>query len=163
MSQRLRAVPSVAESQRKPRNANAVVAAISEIHFQGNILPLSWLQHPLLHYDSGKVNLNAAVILSDIVYWYRATEVRDEESGKVVSRRRKFDYDMLQKSNQAWADLFGLTKRQVQAAVAFLKKRGLIDTELRNIKTKGGLICSNVQFVEPVPEMIAKITEVEVS
>jgi hypothetical protein len=104
------------------------------------------------------VNLAAAVILSDVVYWYRPQEIRDEATGKVIELRRKFKADKLQKSYQAWADQFGLTKRQVKDAVVFLRNQGLITTEFRQIRTETGLVLSNVLFVEPVVDELRSIT-----
>ena len=36
-------------------------------------------------YENGKPNWNAINILSDIVYWYRPTEIRDEVTGNFVT------------------------------------------------------------------------------
>jgi hypothetical protein len=107
------------------------------------------------------VNLTAAVILSDIVYWYRPQEIRNEATGQVVEQRRRFKADKLQKSYQAWADQFGLTKRQVKDAVLFLRKQGLITTEFRQVRTDSGLVLSNVMFVEPVLARIEAITTID--
>jgi hypothetical protein len=157
--QPLRAIqPRIESAKAKTRRAQEIVEAIGKIRLQGNIVPFSWLQHPLLRSDRGKVNLPAAIILSDIIYWYRPQEVREEATGKVVELRRKFGADKLQKSYQAWADQFGLTKRQVKEAVAFLRSRGLITTEFRHITTDGGLRLSNVLFIEPVVTKIEGIT-----
>nr|WP_232204056.1 hypothetical protein [Atopobium sp. oral taxon 810] len=47
------------------------------------------------------VQLDSALILADIVYWYRVTEVRDEQSGEVVGMRKKFRADMLQRNTSS--------------------------------------------------------------
>ena len=144
----------------KLRRTQELVEAIGRIHLKGNILPSSWLQNPVFRKSSGKVNLAAAIILSDIVYWYRPQEVREEATGKIKELRRKFRADKLQKSYQAWTDQFGLTKRQVKEGVAFLRANGLITTEFRNIVSDGGLQLSNVLFVEPVVTKIEAITTI---
>jgi hypothetical protein len=157
--QSLRAVqPMVESSKVVMRRTQQIVEAIGRIYFKGNILPFSWLQHPSLCNTSGKVNLPATIILADIVSWYRPREIREEGTGRVVEMRRRFKADKLQKSYQAWADLFGLTKRQVKDAVAFLREQGLITTEFRHIRTEGGLALSNVLFVEPVVAKIESIS-----
>lgn len=135
----------------------STVEKIGRINFQGNIIPAAWYKH--IRYASGKVNLNAIVILSEIVYWYRPVEVRDETTGKLLGFRKKFRGDKLQRSLQSFADQFGLTKRQVQDAIKFLRDKGLIKTELRTVTTSEGLKVGNALFIEPVPEMIQKITE----
>jgi len=126
------------------------------MNWQGNILPAPWFQHPLLRHESGRVNLPAAIILSDVIYWYRPQEIREEATGKIIEYRRKFRADKLQKSYRAWAEQFGMTKRQVKDAVAFLRLRGLVATEFRHVTTESGLALSNVLFIEPV---LSRITE----
>jgi hypothetical protein len=137
-----------------------VVREIGAMHFEGNVVPHGWFQHPLLQHESGKANLVAITLLADVVYWYRPTVLRDEVSGCVVEVRQKFAADKLQKSYQAWADLFGLTKRQVQDAITFLKQRRILRVELRDVPTVTGAVLRNVVFIEPVPEMIRQLTDV---
>lgn len=134
-----------------------VVAQIGAISFEGNIVPHQWFHHPLLRHENGKVNLVAITLLSDVLYWYRPTILRDEASGRIVEVRKKFAADKLQKSYGDWADLFGLTKRQVQDAVAFLKQRGILLVELRDVLTASGTMLRNAVFIEPVPEMIQRL------
>jgi hypothetical protein len=112
----------------------------------GNIIDNGWIEH--LKYENGITNLNAVMILSEIVYWYRPIEIRDEYTGAVKGYRKKFRADKLQKSYDSLAERFGLTKRQVKDACDFLRKRELIFIEFRHVKTKAGII-PNVMFVEP--------------
>jgi hypothetical protein len=69
------------------------VAAITDLNFTGNIIPHSWWQTERLRLDSGKPNTTAILILSDICYWYRAVQERDETTGAVVAVRRRFKGD----------------------------------------------------------------------
>jgi hypothetical protein len=154
----LRAIDQRRDSTRDLSRTQRIVEAVGSMNFTGNILPASWFQHPLFRNTSGRLNLPAVIILSDVLYWYRPQEIRDEGTGVIIERRRKFRADKLQKSYQAWADQFGLTKRQVKDAVSFLRVQGLITTELRNIRTDSGLALSNVMFVEPVLENLRKVT-----
>jgi hypothetical protein len=156
--QALRAIQGGGGSTANFARAQSIVESIGSIRLQGNILPSSWFQQPQFKNPTGRVNLAAAVILSDVVYWYRPQEIRDEATGKVIELRRKFKADKLQKSYQAWADQFGLTKRQVKDAVVFLRNQGLITTEFRQIRTETGLVLSNVLFVEPVVDELRSIT-----
>ena len=75
----------------------------------GNYIPLSW--HKTITRENGKPYPTAIMILSDIVYWYRPREVRDESTGLVVRAEKKFKADFLQRSYQQLADLFGYSKR----------------------------------------------------
>src|SRR5512135_2894803 len=126
-----------------------VYMQMKDIGFEGNLIDNGWIEH--LKYENGVTNLNAVMILSEIVYWYRPVEIRDEYSGDVKGYRKKFRADKLQKSYDALAKRFGLTKRQVKDACDFLIKRGIITIEFRHVKTEAGTI-PNVMFVEPVME-----------
>lgn len=139
------------------KDTTPVVDAISQLNFEGNIIPHSWLQSPVMHLDSGLVNLPAIVLLSDLIYWYRAVVDRDEYSGNVVCIRKKFSGDKLQKTYAVWGESLGLSKGQVQDGIYFLKARGLITVELRTIESGFGKV-PNVPFIEPVPEEIQEIT-----
>ena len=55
---------------------NYTVDAITQLHITGNVIPENW--YKAIIKPSGKPYLNAIIILSDLVYWYRAAEVRDD-------------------------------------------------------------------------------------
>ncbi len=74
----------------------AAVDAMDRIRITGNVIPESWYKEILR--DNGKPYLLAIILLSEIVYWYRPTEDRDESSGCVVGLSKKFRGDLLQKS-----------------------------------------------------------------
>lgn len=133
-----------------------VVKKITQLNITGNVVPMIWLEN--IKFSSGKPDLLGVMLLAEIIYWYRATEIRDEVSGKVVGYKKKFKADKLQKNYQQFADQFGVSKRQVQDAIYRLRDQGLITVELRIVKTEAGLTMSNVPFFEPVPERIKDIT-----
>lgn len=147
---------SAESGKRNPKVITPAVAAISELTFQGVVIPHSWWITPHLRYDSGRSNVIAALILADICYWYRATETLDE-NGEVIARQRKFRSNKLHKSYDEWAELFGVTKRQVQNAIAFLVRKGLITRELRSFVSAGRKL-GNVTFFEPVVDVIKALT-----
>lgn len=131
------------------------VAAIGQMHFEGNIIPHSW--YKAIAFPNGKADLNAIVILAEIVYWYRPTIERDEATGDVISIRKKFRDDMLQRHYQSFADQFGLTVRQCKDAVARLIMLGLVRRELRTVETPQGKI-GNVPYFEPVVDELQRIS-----
>lgn len=90
------------------------------MNFSGNIIPETW--YSTIKYTNGKPNLNAIIILADIVYWYRPREVRDEATGQLIGYRKKFKSDMLQRTYEQFAKKFGLSKRQATEAIVFLEK-----------------------------------------
>jgi hypothetical protein len=137
-------------------NITPEVSEIGEMHLEGNVVPHMWYQH--IKFDNGKVDLISITILSDIVYWYRPTYERDENTGRVLSIRKKFKADALQKSKKALADQFGLTERQVKDSLLRLESMGLIVRDYRTLTTADGMKINNVLFIKVVPEKIKKIT-----
>ena len=135
---------------------NEFVDAISEIAFEGNIIPNSWFKE--LHLPDGKPDLNAIVILSEIVYWYRAKEDSDEVTGEKV-RRKRFKADLLQRTYDSFVKQFGLTYPQVRDACHRLQERyGVIRLVVRKrVETETG-VCGNMLYIAPVPEKIRSIT-----
>jgi len=143
------------------KEVNETVNKISEINFTGNVIPANWFKH--ITYENGKPNLNAIVILSEVVFWYRGIEVRDEATGELKGFYKKFKEDKLQRSYESLANQFGLSKIQVKRAIDTLKDLGLINVEFRNIESKDGRVIPNVMYIEPVPERIREITFEEVN
>ncbi len=135
--------------------AYMIVHEVGSMHLEGNIIPASWFEH--LRYDDGKPHVNAILILSEVVYWYRPIEVRDERTGRLVGYRKKFKGDKLQRSYGSFAEQFGFTKQQVRDAIGFLRDKGVITTELRTIEVNGTRM-NNVLYLEPVPERLKQIT-----
>lgn len=138
-----------------PNDITPTVAAIGQMHFEGNIIPHTWYR--AIAFPNGKADVNAILILAEIVYWYRPTVERDEATGEVVSIRKKFKEDMLQRHYQSFADQFGLTKRQCQDAIARLVDKGIVRRELRTVNTAQGTL-GNVPYFEPVVEAIQRIS-----
>ncbi|WGM00391.1 replication protein [Arsenophonus nasoniae] len=133
------------------------VNQIGRINLSGNVIPANWWHH--IKMPSGKPDSTAIVLLSEIIYWYRPTEIRDESTGELKGWRKRFQGDKLQRSYQSFADQFGFTKREVTDALKRLKSQGIITLELRTINTSTGACC-NVLFIEPVPARIDEITSV---
>ncbi|PEA33028.1 DNA replication protein DnaD [Bacillus toyonensis] len=113
-----------------------------------------WFKHLTL--DNGKPYMVAITVLSEIFYWYKPTEIRDEKTNE-IRYKQKFKADKLQKSYQQLADSFGFTKRQVLEACKYLLKKKLITIEFRTIIVNGTRL-NNVMYVEPVVENIQKIS-----
>ncbi|HGP2816258.1 TPA: replication protein [Salmonella enterica] len=139
-------------------NVTESVMAIGQINFTGNVTPANWWRHIKL--PSGRPDQTAITLLSEIVYWYRPAEVRDETTGALTGYRKRFRGDKLQRSYQAFADQFGFGKRETTDALKRLRDAGLITLELRSVDAPGldGVKMHNVLFVEPVVERIADIT-----
>lgn len=136
---------------------NKTVEQVGRMSFEGNITPHAWYQSPLLQNERGKPNLVAITLLADLVYWYRPVVLRDEASGRETGRRQKFAGDKLRRTYAPWGRNFGLTRGQVEDAVAFLKRQGLVTVETRTVITEYGA-SPNCAFLEPVVEALARVT-----
>ena len=109
---------------------NPAVYAVGKMHISGNVIPNTWYQ--TIQTPGGKPYLNAIILLADIVYWYRPTEVRD---------------DLLQRSYAALSDQFSLSRKQIKDALVFLENLGVITRVFRN-KIVGGQCLSNVMYLD---------------
>lgn len=141
-------------------SGNEIVDMVGRISITGNIIPQIWYK-TIIH-PSGKPYLEAIVILSDIVYWYRPTEVRDERTGEVIAYRKKFKADLLQRSYADLAQQFGISKREATNAVVALEKIGVVRRHLRTIDVNGTKT-ANVLFLELVPKALLALTCGEVT
>ena len=136
---------------------NVYVDAISEIAFEGNIIPWSW--YKTLRLPSHKPDLVAIMILADVVYWYRPAPIHDERTGEVLGWKKKFSADLLQRSHDAYVTQFGFTQQQVKDALYRLESiYGVIRRERRTITTAGHGRMGNVLFIAPIIEAIRTIT-----
>src|SRR3990167_9930684 len=127
-------------------NLTTTLESTSSLNFTGNIIPHAWYNR--ITFKDGSVDLIGIIILSDIVYWYRLVEIRDERTGQLICYKRKFKADMLQRGYESFAKQFGLSKRQVQDAIKRLEDAGLIIKELRTVHV-GFTKLSNVLFLAP--------------
>lgn len=133
------------------------VDAIGKISLPGNTVPTSWYHELTTKED--KPHFLAISILSDIVYWYRPTEVRDESTGVVTGYKKKFAADKLQRNYDQLANQFHVSKEQARDACHYLRDKGLITIEIRHgVKYGDGMIANNVVYLEPCPEKIVGVS-----
>ena len=134
---------------------NNIVDQMGEIHISGNVVPMTWLKNILT--EKGKPYLLAIMILADLVYWYRPTEIRDEGTGEVVGFKKKFKADLLQRSYKQFIDEYGESRSTITRALTRLEELGLIKRVFKEIKRENGTL-SNVMFIEIFPEVIKMYT-----
>lgn len=137
-------------------SGNVIVDAMGSINITGNIIPAVWYR--TITKENGKPYLLAIVILADIVYWYRPSEVRDQGTGHILGWKKKFSEDILRQSYQYYADLFGESKKTVKTAMDRLEKLQVIKREFRTVSYGEGLVCNNVMYVELKPDMLYRLT-----
>jgi hypothetical protein len=138
----------------------AAVDAMDRIRISGNVIPESWYKEILR--DNGKPYLLAIILLSEIVYWDRPVDDRDDSSGCVIGLRKKFKGDLLQKSYEELSVKYGESKRTVKAALDRLESLGLIRKVFRDLKFKNGTKLFNVMFIEIFPDRIEEISHYDV-
>ena len=100
---------------------NASVDALAEMNISGNVTPVNWYKTILR--ENGKLYLLAICVLSEIVYWYRPVEIRDEHSGMTIGYRKKFREDLLQKTYNDFAEQFGVRWSMCWNAFATILQR----------------------------------------
>lgn len=133
-------------------SGNEIVDKMAGIELTGNITPATWY-HTVVNEATGKPYTLAIAILSDIVYWYRPKEVRDETTGEFRGFAKKFKEDLLQRSYQQLEDQFGFSRSQVKLAVVFLEDIGVIKRHFRNVNIRGQQL-NNVMYLELIPEKL---------
>lgn len=136
-------------------SGNEIVDQSAQLNISGNIIPQAWYKSIVR--ENGKPYLTAVVILADIVYWYKPTEIRDEGSGQVVALKKKFKADLLQRSYQQISDEFGISKKEATNAIIFLEKMGVIQRVFRNLVVNG-ITVTNVLFIELRVERLKELT-----
>ena len=109
---------------------NEIVDKIGQINISGNIIPKIWFS-TITKKDSNKPYYLAILILADIVYWYRPTEVRDETTGSLIGFKKRFKSDLLQRSYAAFEKEFGENEQVIRRALSRLEELGLIKRVLK--------------------------------
>ena len=134
---------------------STTVDRMCRLQFTGNVIPSSW--YHTIKKGTGKPNLNAIIILADIVYWYRPVEIRDEATGQLCGFKKKFQADILQRNYQQIAEQFGISKRDATNAIVELEKLGVVRRVFRTVSIKGQLY-SNVMFLNLDVDELIRLT-----
>lgn len=138
---------------------NKTVDLLIGTEFNGNIIPQSWYQ--TLAKENGKPQLNAIILLAEIVYWYRPVEKYDADNKKFLGYGKKFNSDLLQMSYKQISEKFGLSKSQTRDALTFLEDLNVVKRVFRTIVVNN-LKLSNVMFLDLNYEGLRKITFPEI-
>ena len=150
-----RADQAMAELFEEYSTGNTIVDENAKLNITGNVIPQMWYR--TIVRDSGKPNLTAIIILADIVYWYKPTEIRDESTGQVIAVKKKFKADLLQRSYQQISEQFGISKKEATNAIIFLEKLGVVKRVFRTVNMNG-LVVNNVLFLELVVNRLWQLT-----
>lgn len=139
---------------------NPAVDEIGTFNFEGNIIPANWFS--VFKLANEKPDVNAIIILSEIVYWHRPSIVRNEETGQITGIKKKFKADLLQRSYQSFSDQFGFSKQQVREALDRLEKFGVIKRHFRTVEANNQKY-NNVLFIELITPVLFKVTTLSLS
>lgn len=108
--------------------------------------------------ENGKPHHVAIALLSEIVFWYRPVEIRDELSGEFLGWKKKFKDDQyLQKSYSDLAETFGFGYQEVQRAIKYLEDIGVIRRIVRNKEVAGNTLY-NILYLDINPSVLEKLT-----
>lgn len=124
------------------------------VDFTGNLVPTPWFQH--IVGSSGKPSMNAALILSEIVYWYRPISAIDSVGNVRLSK--KFKADLLQLSYSRFESKFNLSRDQCKRAFDLLENLGLVKRHFKNVTLEDGRKMNNVMYIELFSEKVIEIT-----
>lgn len=124
---------------------NAIVDELGKLNLQGNIIPHAWYQ--TLKLKSGKPDTVSMLLLSDFIYWYRPTYLRDEETGQLAMMKKKFKGDLLQKSYKQLTEQFGFSDKQIRESLKRLEEKGVLTRVFKTVDSSMGKL-PNTMFIE---------------
>lgn len=133
---------------------NGIVDAMSRLNISGNVIPHSWMKTVTM--ESGKPDTKAIMLLADIVYWYRPSEVR-AESGELVGYKKRFQADLLQRSYSQIEQVFGFTKKEAQRALQTLERLDVVHKIFRT-ENIGGTRHNNIMYLSLNVEALERLT-----
>ena len=131
------------------------VEAMQSIAIRGNVIAQNWFQ--TIKLPTGRPDLYAMLILSDVCYWNRPSEIRCEKSGALIGYKKKYAEDMLRRSYSDLENQFGISKKQCQEALRRLEELGVIERVFRTVETPSARL-SNVMFLKLNTEILKKLT-----
>ncbi|MCD8073666.1 MAG: DUF6017 domain-containing protein [Lachnospiraceae bacterium] len=116
---------------------------VAEMNLTGNRIPASWFL--TIKKATGKPNMNAIVVLSDIVYWYQPEKILDDD-GKLIGYKKRFSGEYLNRSYLQISKRYGISKRDATNAIIALEKLGVV-TRMFQTVFLGGNVYPNVLFL----------------
>lgn len=137
------------------KTGNQTVDLLATYHVQGDVIPPKC--YKIIKKDSGKTDMLAVAILSNIIYWNRPTPVFNEQ-GEQIASKTKFNGRYLQKNYSDYEDMFDKTKREVKASFDVLEELGFIKRHFETITVAGHKI-PNVLYIELLSERLGEILD----
>ena len=122
----------------------------------GNLVPPAWC-HRIVG-SNGKPNMNAVMILSEILYWYRPKVDQITSDSDDVRLAKKFKADLLQISYSSLEKKFNLSRDQCKRALELLESMGLIKRQYRTITMEDGRRLNNVMYIKLFADKVLELT-----
>ncbi|MCD7884730.1 MAG: DUF6017 domain-containing protein [Lachnospiraceae bacterium] len=119
-----------------------------------NTIPAAWFR--TIRKATGKPNLTAIIILSEIVYWYQP-DILYGSDGEITGVKKRFEGDLLQRSYQQFAERFCINRRDATNAIVALEKLGVVKRIFRNARL-GGRNISNILYLKLDVERLKELT-----
>ena len=146
------------EKNRKITSGNTIVDRMLDYSLSesapGAYIPFSW--YKTIKSDKGKTYHIACSILAEIVYWY-TPKIEVDDNGQIITIKKRFRDDLLQKSYNDLADRHEITKTQATHAIVRLEKLGVVERIFRSIMV-GGTKVANVLYLRLDVDRLREIT-----
>ncbi|WP_455257409.1 DUF6017 domain-containing protein [Peptoniphilus asaccharolyticus] len=136
-----------------------IVDALQKLNITGNVIPVRWYKTVIR--ENGEPHHPAIAVLGEVVYWYRPQEIVNDATGKIIGYRKKFKMELLQKNYQELSEKLNLTKREVQSAIVFLEKIGVLSRVFKTITTKTYTKIPNVLYLDMSVTKLIELTYAE--
>jgi len=127
-----------------------------EADITGNLIPSTWC-HKITG-SNGKPNMNAIMILAEILYWHRPKVEYVKGDPENIHLLKRFKADLLQLSYGKLEQKFNLTKDQCRRALDLLEDQGLIKRHFRTVTIGDGRRLNNVMYIELITDKLLSMT-----
>ena len=127
-----------------------------EADITGNLIPSTWC-HKITG-SNGKPNMNAIMILAEILYWHRPKVEYVKGDPENIHLLKRFKADLLQLSYGKLEQKFNLTKDQCRRALDLLEDQGLIKRHFRTVTIGDGRRLNNVMYIELLTDKLLSMT-----
>lgn len=134
---------------------NKAVDVLHGVEFTGNVIPNTW--YKTIVNEKGKPEINAIILLAEIVYWYRPSEERVESNLSETILKKKFKGEYVYFHYSQLTEKFGLSEDQCRRALRKLEKLNLIKRQTDPGYANGHPV-GNRLYIELFPEELLNIT-----
>lgn len=132
------------------------VAAVTQLAVTGDVIPATW--YHTIRLPNGKLDAYAILFLADFVYWHRAQEVRDPQTGQFLRFERRFFGDKYQRNYADIASKFDVSVDTAKDVMHRLMQLGVITLELRTVFIAGQGAVPNVPYWDIDAEILTRLT-----